>query len=241
MPVVNEVLSIIGEIVAYGGGAALIAYFTFQFLGKTWIENQFARSLERHRHQQAIELQRLRVEIDSVLSGRIRLQEKEYETLPVAWDRLYDARRHVVSLLSPFQSYPDSSRMSDEQIEEFLERSELLGWQKNEIRNSADKSTTYQKLIFFHRLSDTRNAYQNFHMYASKNAIFFPEDIKELMDRASELLWSATTSKEIGNEAGDFKIAHEGWQKIQNEFEPLFKEIETKIHKRLQQHSRTES
>lgn len=232
-------LSIIGEIVAYGGGAALIAYFTFQFLAKSWIQNQFARSLERHRHEQAIELQRLRVEIDSVLSGTIRLQEKEYETLPIAWDRLYDARSHVVSLISPFQSYPDLNRMNNEQIEDFLERSELLNPQKNEIRNSQDKIADYQKYIFFHRLSDTRKACRDFHMYVSKNAIFFPEDIKELLERASGLLWSATTSKEIGNEAGDFKIAHEGWQTIQSEFEPLFKEIESKIHKRLQQHSRT--
>lgn len=233
-------LSLIGEIVAYGGGAAIVAYLTFQFLGKTWIENQFARSLERHRHQQAIELQRLRAEIDSVLSGKLRLQEKEYETLPIAWDRLYDARSHVFSLLSPLQQYPDINRMNEEQLEEFLEKSELKNWQKNGIRKSGDKSRTYVEYIFFHRLFYTREACRQFHVYVAKNAIFFPKEIKDLFEQASDLLWSATTSKEIGQEAGDFKIAHEGWKKVQSEFEPLFKQIELQIHKRLQEHSKTQ-
>jgi hypothetical protein len=41
------------ELVAYGGGAAVIAYLLFQFLGKTWIENKFAQQLKQLEHQQA--------------------------------------------------------------------------------------------------------------------------------------------------------------------------------------------
>lgn len=232
-------MSVIGEIVAYGGGAAVIAYLTFQFLGKSWIQNQFARSLERHRHEQAIELQRLRIEIDSVLSGMIRIQEKEYETLPTAWDKLNEARVSVISLLSPVQSFPNLYRTKPNQLDEFLKTSRLLDWQKDEIRTSSEKVNTYQKHIFFHHLSDTKRECRDFHIYISKNAIFFPSAVKEMLLKASDLFWSATTSKEIGNESGDFKIAREGWEKINSEFEPLFKEIEVKIHERLQQHSKT--
>ena len=63
------------QMLAYGGGSAAVAYLLFQWLGKTWIENKFAQRLDQLRHQQALELQRLRVEIDAMLSGALKLQE----------------------------------------------------------------------------------------------------------------------------------------------------------------------
>ena len=77
MTVAEQVLKFLGEVLIYGGTAAAIAYLLFQYLGKTWIENKFAQRLDQLRHQQALELQRLRVEIDSLLSGVLKLQEKD--------------------------------------------------------------------------------------------------------------------------------------------------------------------
>jgi len=71
----------LGEVIAYGGGAAAIAYILFQYLGKKWIENKFAERLDQLKHQHALGLQRLRVEIDSMLSGTLKLQEREFQFL----------------------------------------------------------------------------------------------------------------------------------------------------------------
>jgi len=48
--------------IAYGGGSAAVAYMLFRFLGKSWIENKFTHGLEEFRHQQALEIHRLRIE-----------------------------------------------------------------------------------------------------------------------------------------------------------------------------------
>ena len=117
MAVTEQLLKFLGEIVAYGGGAAVIAYFVFQFLGKTWIENKFAQKLDQNRHQQALELQRLRIEIDSMLSGVLKIQEKEFETLPEAWQKLDDAYSQVSSLVSPMQLFPNIDIMNSAQLE----------------------------------------------------------------------------------------------------------------------------
>lgn len=93
------------SMVAVGGVGAVVAYGLFQFLGRTWIENKFAEKLELYRHQQAIEIQRLRVEIDSMLSGAIKLQDREFEILPKAWEKLDEAYGRVNSLVSPIQSF----------------------------------------------------------------------------------------------------------------------------------------
>ena len=73
----EEALVFLGKIVSYGGGAAVISYFIFQFLGKSWIESKFAERLDQLKHQHALELLRLRIEIDSLLSGVLKLQERD--------------------------------------------------------------------------------------------------------------------------------------------------------------------
>jgi hypothetical protein len=95
----------LAKILAYGGGAAAVSYLLFQWLGKKWIENKFSERLEQLRHQQALELQRLRVEIDAMLSGALKLQEKEFSVLPEAWEKLNDAHGLVSWLVSPVQQF----------------------------------------------------------------------------------------------------------------------------------------
>ncbi len=149
----EQIFRFLLEFIAYGGGAAAVAYLIFQFLGKSWIENKFSQNLEHYRHQQALEFQRLRVEIDSMLSGVLKLQDKEFETLPEAWKKLDDAYGHVSALTSPGQTYPNLDRMTSAQLEEFFLKSELYETQKDDIRKSAQKLNAYQEAIFWHRLT----------------------------------------------------------------------------------------
>jgi len=52
----DTIFKVLGEVIAYGGGAAAVAYILFQYLGKKWIENKFAERLDQLKHQHALEL-----------------------------------------------------------------------------------------------------------------------------------------------------------------------------------------
>lgn len=104
----DAIFKFLGEVIAYGGGAAVVAYLLFQYLGKAWIENRFAERLDQLKHEHDLELQRLRVEIDSMLSGTLKLQEREFQFLPDAWQKLDEAHGLVSWLVSPMQEYPRS-------------------------------------------------------------------------------------------------------------------------------------
>lgn len=234
----DEIFTFLGKLIAYGGGSAVIAYLLFQYLGKQWIENKFSERLEQLRHSQALEIQRLRVEIDSMLSGAIKLQDKEFKTLPEAWTKLDEAYGQVASLVSPLQEYADLDRFTSAQLEEFLADSKLKDSQKDEVRNARQKASTYLEIIFWYRLGEVRGAIREFHNYIERHSIFLPPDLKGNFEKAANDLWSAMTSKEVGYQAKDWKMQNEGWEKIKKEIEPLRKTIEEKIYARLQAHGK---
>jgi hypothetical protein len=188
---------------------AQLAYLVFKFLGKTWIENKFAQRLEQFKHQQALEIQRLRVEIDSMLSGVLKIQDKEFETLPVAWNKIDEAYGRVSALAAPMQSYPDLERMTATQLEEFLGSSELLESQKADVRQSTDRVKTYQNAIFWHRLHGVKKVCADLHNYVRRCSIFFPPELKDKFAKISEHLWSSVSSVEVGHEFNDYKMRNE--------------------------------
>lgn len=236
----DDVFSFLGQLIAFGGGA-VVAYGLFRHLGSKWIESKFAERLEQLRHMQSLELQRLRVEIDSLLSGAIKLQDKEIQTLPEAWVKLDEAFGQVSSLASPLQQYPDLDRLNSAQLEEFLSRTKFTNTQKDEIRNEEKKTNKYQELIFRYRLSDVRKSITDLHNNVERNSIFMPPDLKKHFERAANDLWSAVVSKEVGHDAQNWKLQNAGWDKVKKEVEPLRKTIEEAIYARLQAHGKRQS
>lgn len=237
----EAVFSYLGQLVAFGGGAAVLGYGLFRHLASTWIENKFARHLEQLRHVQALELSRLKVEIDSLLSGAIKLQDKEFQTLPEAWVKLDEAFVQVSQLTSPSQVYFELDPLNDVQLEEFLATTSLEESQKDEIRNAPQKTAKYLELTFWRCLSDVREAIADLHSYVERNSIFMPPDLKNHFEKAANYLWSAVRSKESGHNAGNWEMQNEGWEKVKKEVEPLRKTIEESIYARLQAHGKSQS
>lgn len=233
---IDQVLKFLGEIVAYGGGSVAIAYLAFQKFGEKWIENKFNKSLEDYKHRQNLEIQRLRVEIDSMLNRVLKIQEKEFEVLPEAWSKLDEVYVKIMGLVSPLQRHPNLDRMSESEIEELLSRTDFLESQKNKILISSDKLNTYSEIIFRNQLSAVYGAIGEFQKYVARNGIFLPPILKENFGNLSKLLWSVLIEKEVGKEANDHKMEFSSFEKLKNEVEPLYKSIETEIHSRLHPH-----
>ncbi len=230
----------LGRIAAYGGGAAVIAYLLFQYLGKQWIENKFAQRLEEHKHQQAIELQRLRVEIDSLLSGALKIQEREFQSLPEAWHKLDEAHGLVRWLVSPGQEYPNLDKLSPEELEEFLQGTKFTETQRGRIRSARSRLKEYEEIEFWHRLHRVKHSVSDLQSFVARNGIFFPATLKAKFNEICDLLWSALISKEVGYEAKDYKMQNEGWKEIEEKAEPLYKAIEAEVQSRLHSHGRAE-
>ncbi len=241
MTPVDQVLRFLGEVVLYGGGSAAVAFLLFQYLGKGWIDARFAERLESFKHEQAKELQRLKVEVESLLSGALKIQDREFTVLPDAWQRLNEAYSLTAWVVSPMQQYPAVGRMTDEELDEFLDASELPGSQRVSVRTAAsgrDRDTKYQEIIFWHRLHKAKVAVSELEKYTISQGLFLPPPMKEKFAEIRPLLWNALTAVEVAHEAEEYKMRSDAWKELQAKAEPLHKSIEAAIEKRIHSHGK---
>ena len=111
-----------------------------------------------------------------MLSGALKLQEKEFSILPEAWEKLDEAHGLVSWLVSPMQQYADVDRMKPEQLEEFLSSTDLTKTQQCEVREASEKRRRYQETLFWHRLHKVKNAIAELQRFIARNGIFLSSE-----------------------------------------------------------------
>lgn len=235
----SEIFDLLGRALVYVVGSTATAYAAFRWLGEKWIEEKFARRLEALKHQQALEIQRLKVEIDALLSGTLKIQEHEFLILPEIWEKLSEAYSLVSWIASPMQEYANISGMTPAQLEEYLEGTDLRESEKMDIRKSDNKSETYQTIIFWHRLHRVKSGIFRLQECTAKNGIFLPADLQEKLDKLTELLWSAVISKEIGREVNDKSMELDSWREMKEQTKLVYDETKVYIQQRLLSHAKS--
>jgi hypothetical protein len=234
------VLRQFGSLVLYTGAMASFAYFLFRLFAKQWIETQFKTKLDNLKYQHDVELQRLKVEIDSLLGGSLKLQEKEFVVLPEIWWRLDEAHGRAQRVLSPMQRYADLERMAEAELEEFLGGRDMRDFDRVRLKKAREKNKLYQEIMFLTYLGDARSANREFSMYLARNGIFLPDNIKSVCKDISASIWGALSSKEIGREANDNKLEMDGWRDLEDKVKPQFKVVEDHIRARLLSHAQSQ-
>ncbi len=217
--------------------AAAAGYAAFQFLGKTWLEAHFAERLEKFKHDQNQEIERLRYRINALMDRTTKLHQHEFEVLPEIWNKLgtaFSATSDFTSRMPSYLSHPDFNQMSEARFSEFVETSELLGWQKDELRQGSDRNDRYQKMIFWHRLHSVKNSHADFHNYFISRGIFVQPELKEKIRALSNMMYDAFTEREFDEAesmAGERRFARR--DRLQGEGPGQLKAIESDVQARL--------
>ena len=230
---VTAILMFIGKVLAFGGSAAAFAYAIFVWLGKKWLEDRFARRLEDYKHKQNQELERYRYQINALFNRITKIHEKEIEVLPTAWQKLQDALGYVASFTAPLKHYPEFSQWTEQQIKEFLEKSELSDYHKQRLLEAPDKEQYYIDTIFWYELNEARKRLSEFHNYLLYNRIFLSPDLYAEFRAMDELLIGALHDSEVGKESRDYKLITKPYKEIKEKADPISERIERLIQERL--------
>ena len=171
------------NVVAAGGGGAVVAYALFRTLGAKWLDSRFANQLEKVRQAHATEIEHLRFRIAGLLDRTTKLNQREFDILPDIWGKADEAHYATLSMIAIFQTGTDLSNMTDSQLEWFLEKSALTEWQKDELRSKGkyDRTTYYSEIERWDRVVQASKASQAFSQAVSKGSIYIhPESLPRI-------------------------------------------------------------
>jgi hypothetical protein len=229
----EAIVQFIGRVLAYGGAGAVVAYVIFRFLAKKWIEGKFAERLETYKNELTKELEHTRYEINLLFNRITKIHEKEFEVLPEACCKMQDALGRIAHFVSLYQSYPDLNGMSKPALEEFLSKSKLHEFEKQELLQANDKVSYYGDIMFWRELKDVKEAFEDFHNYTNKNRVFLTRDLQEQFMKADSIMLTAIMERKNGHEGNDQNMWHQAYRRINDEVDPIRNTIERLVRARL--------
>lgn len=212
-----------------------LAYWLFKLFGEKWLTQKFNERLESYKHEQQKSLEKLRLQISSTLDRTSKLHQYEFEALPKLWKLTTIAYGAVSHFVSPLQFLADLNRMTQPALEEFLEKSELAEWEKNEVRNSKDKTKEYANKAFWVSLNKSYQHYRDFNNYLIESGIFITEEIEKLIQRLRDLMQEALSEAQIEHEHPNPRL--DRWEKreaLRKEGSTLVQDIKAAIKRRLE-------
>lgn len=228
----QELLALIGEIFVWLLSVAGAAFLLVQFGAQKWIENRFAKNLEAYKAQKLHEF-------DILLTRKIKWHEKEHEVLSMCWNKAILAQGALKRAISVLREYEDLNKLSAEEFENFLERSDLSEDNKEFISSySNGRNQAYVKVLDHVDLVSAQQLFIDFNKYFEENRIFLRPHIKSKFEKLNEHIWSAWVSRKMSIRTPESKTdfwvkAHDTEKK---EIAPLIKEIEDAIQQELFPH-----
>lgn len=228
-----DVLHIVGQVVTYGGGTFAICYLALRTVGLKWLDEKFNKRLVEFKRFQNQEFENYRFEINRLFSRVTKIHEMEFDILPTAWQKLQMAQGGLSDMTSPFQSYPDIDRMSKSELNEFLKRSELFDFQKDELLAEKNKLEYYREKTFRIKYAQVSNVIMEFHNYILLNKIFFQKDMFELFSEIDSRVYEAHLLSESLQERTSLMVTFATLREINETIRPLITKLEELIQKRL--------
>lgn len=229
----GPILSVFGAAVIGGGVTTAFAYWLFRLFSEKWLANKFAERLENFKHEHQKELQRLRLEIDSLLDRTLKLHTKEFEVLPQAWSLMADAFGAMQGASIAFLQLPDLNRMSKPQFDDFISRLDWPDWQKTELREATDKIRYFGDVEQWRNLQGANRKRIELHLYLSKNGIFIEKELLDNFFALNMMMIEAYVEREMAMQHKHIAQKFDKAMALGEKGKTLFDQLQSDVQKRL--------
>lgn len=234
----ENITQLIGNVVLYAGGSVAIAYALFMFLGKRWIDSRFAKDIEKYKSEQELELEKLKLKINTMFNKVLKTQEKEYDILPALWCKLQKLRTEVSRAVTSFRSLPDLNTYDEESLEIFIEQEKIPEEVAADLRNKTNKINVYSRYLDIKQMHEAHKAFNDFHEYYEGNKIFINPELKNKFSKIDSFFWSVWVDRKMSLDERERETVFliQAYSGMKNNVEPLLNEIEDLVQKHLYDH-----
>jgi hypothetical protein len=213
---VDQVFGILGQIVAAGGGGAVVAFLLFQYLGKSWLEKQLAKDLEL-----------AKAEIGLIMARKLKMYDREFVVFPRIWSKLNKAYGSLGRAVVSLREIPNFARLSPDELESWLDGSDLTDSEKHWFTKEGSSTAALCKILDWRDLLTANRDYIDFHQEFMAEKIFLSPDLKEKLEQIAELMRSSWVDRKMdmdGHQGRDFLVT--AYKTYNEEAGPVVSEIE---------------
>jgi hypothetical protein len=228
----SELLATLGGIVALLTAVGGVSYAFFKVFAEKWLTARFEKQASSIRHQQQIDFANFKFEMDRYADRAVKLNQREFEVLPTAWSKIFEAYSLTRSILG-LESFPDLQALKPSQLEDYLQKSDLTDNQKQEIRESKDKNTYIQQHLTQKKFSAIGEKIRDAHIYVRQNSIFMPAELRGKFQAIEDLVWGAFVEQEVNRMPQRSKHVIDYTMRLLKEGAPLIEDLENALEPRL--------
>jgi hypothetical protein len=232
----NFLSDYIMQTVAAGGGAALITFILLQYLGKKWLDDRFSNRLNELRHEQNKEVERLRIEIQTLLNGALRVQQNEFEIFPTLWEMINRAFGLVQESCAPKYRNFMISHLLDEEFNDLLNELTFTESERRLLEKSANKDDLFTHLLVKSQISESFAGVNDLCKYVAKHQILIPENINSEVVKFANSLSELQEKIKINQENKHYAGVDMNYQQAINLRKSMV-EIGDMMQKRLTSHA----
>lgn len=224
------------NVITYGGGTTAVIWLILKSYSEKWLDGMFAKKLAAQQFEFSKSLTRLENEVGSLISGAIKIQEIEFKVLPDAWLLLEQAYVDLSGIVMSFSWSQNLDGCGPAQLEEFLAETTYRESEKQSIRDATKKEDTNLRIQNMYKMNACAKSNYELRKFIDRNAIFFPNDVKDKFLKISELCRHVQITQQMDYQMNTYDQQIKNMDKLTKEIEPLKNDIENLIHKRLHEH-----
>jgi hypothetical protein len=159
---------------AAAAGVATMAFFVLlpTKFGEKYLSFHFDRKLADLKDIQNHKIEGLKEQLSHLGDRGKRSNEREYEALSEIWGQFVDVFLSTERCVTQFIEHPDFTRLSNDEIDAFLNATDFSEEQKKEFKASLDKNKLYTRTITWKNIAKAHNDIFEMRIALKKGAEF---------------------------------------------------------------------
>jgi hypothetical protein len=141
--------------------------------GEKYLSFHFDRKLTDLKNAQNQQIEALKEQLNHLGDRGKRSNEREYEALSDIWGQFVDAFDSTERRVTQFIEHPDFNRLTEDEIDTFLNATDFTEDQKREFRSSSDKNKLYTRTIAWKNIAKAHNQIFEVRIALKKRGILF--------------------------------------------------------------------
>jgi hypothetical protein len=190
--VISQVLLWIGQTVA-SSILAILAFIAVKStaVGERFLNHHLEQKIVALKHTHDEKIETLRSDLAHLQDRGRRANEFEFDALVKIWEAYSDAWLKIQQAIVDYMSFPDMTKLSDDDIETFLQTTELSEPQKQQVMAASDKNQLYSKIMRQRRINAAGGAIYDGRLVLRTNGIFISEKVASTFKGAFDKLSQA--------------------------------------------------